>query len=296
MYVYVIIIIKYVILMVIFCIDMCSKDIGKDTSPILIISNRSNIVSINLDTNVVDQYGVDGYIIYGVSFDLVNRMIYWSEIALGVIRRVSFDEHLNGSAVETIVTGLSTPEQVAVDWVNRKLYWTDHRRGVIERSDLDGNNIEMIVSNEIIPQTIAIDPFHKTIYWVNYYTRPRTIEKLSTNGLIKYSIVNAARPSGLTIDYDNNLLYWTDDQFNQLYSSDLAGNNIKVVPVSVVITQPYAITVFQSKLYWTDELYSHINIVDQFTGVSQGSISASLNRPTGIHVIHYSRQPGVCKF
>ena len=274
---------------------MCSKDIGKDTSPILMVSNRSNIVTVNLDTNVVGQYGVDGYIIFAISFDLVNRMLYWSEINLGVIRRVSFDDHLNGSAVETIVTGLTTPEQIAVDWVNRKLYWTDHRRGVIERSDLDGTNIEVIVNIEIVPQAIVVDPFHKTIYWVNYYSVPRTIQRLSTNGLVKHTILNVARPSGLTIDYDNNLLYWTDDQFNRLYSSDLAGNNIKIVPVSVVITQPYAITVFQSKLYWTDRLYSHINIVNQFTGVNQGSISASLNRPTGIHVIDYSRQPGVCK-
>ena len=279
-----------------FCVDMCSKDIGKDTTPILLISNRSSIISVNLDTNVIDKYGVDCYNVYGIGFDLVNRMLYWSELLLGLIRRVPFDDHLNGAAVETIVTGLNRPEQVAVDWVNRKLYWTDHGRGVIERSDLDGSNIEVVVSNEIRPQTIAIDPFRKTIYWVNYYTIPRKIERLSTNGLFKHTILHVARPSGLTIDYDNNLLYWTDDRYNQLVSSDLSGNNIKAVPVSIVITQPYAITVFQSNLYWTDRLYSHINIVNQFTGVSQGSISASLNRPTGIHVIHYSRQPGICKF
>ena len=275
---------------------MCSKDIGKATTPILMVSNRSSLISINLDTNAINQYGVECYFVYGIGFDLVNRIIYWSEIVLGIIRRVSFDSHLNGATVETIVSGLSRPEQVAVDWINRKLYWTDHGRGVIERSDLDGRNIEVVVDNEIIPQTIVIDPFHKTIYWVNYYTTPRKIERLSANGRIKHTILNVARPSGLTIDYDNNLLYWTDDQFNQLYSSDLAGNYIKVVPVTYVITEPYAIAVFQSNLYWTDQLYSYINIANQFTGLSQGKIFASLNRPTGIHVIHYSRQPGICKF
>lgn len=252
-------------------------------------------MSVNLDTSVVDQYGVHCYSVYGIDYDLVDRMIYWSEITLGLIRRVSFDDHLNGSAVETIVTGLYRPEQIAIDWINRKLYWTDHARGVIERSDLDGSNIEVLVSIGIIPRAIAVDPFHRTIYWVNYKA-PRTIQKLSTNGLLKLSLVNVAQPSGLTIDYDNNLLYWTDDQFNQLLSCDLGGHNIRVVPVSNEIIKPYAITVFQSNLYWTDQSLSHINIVNQFTGASQGNISASLNQPTGIQVIHYSRQPGVCKF
>ena len=142
-----------------------------------------------------------------------------------------------------------------------------------------------------------VDPFHKTIYWVNYYTTPRKIERLSTNGLIKHTILNVAQPSGLTIDYDSNLLYWTDDQFNLLYSSDLAGNYInRIFPVSAVITEPYAIEVFQSNLYWTDRLYSYINVANKSDGVLQRRIFASLNRPTDIHVIHYSRQPGICKF
>ena len=283
--------------MVLFHVDCnCSKDIDKDTDPILIIANGSNIASVNLDTIVVSQYGVHCYIVYGIAFDLVNRMLYWSEVALGVIRRVSFDDHLNGAAVETIVTGLHRPEQIAIDWVNCKLYWTDHGRGVIERSNLDGTNIEVIVDIEVRPQAIVVDPFHNTIYWINYYGTPRTIQRLSVNGLFKQTIINAVQPSGLTIDYDNNLLYWTDDQYNQILSSDLVGNSIKVVPVSPLIDEPYAIVVFQSNLYWTDESYSHIDIANQFTGVSQGSISASLNRPKGIHIIDYSRQPGICKF
>jgi len=258
------------------------------------ISNQNNIVSVNLDTNAIDQYGVNCYIVYGIDYDLVDRMIYWSEIAFGLIRRVSFDNHLNGSAVETIVTGLNRPEQIAIDWINRKLYWTDHARNTIERSDLDGSNIEVVVKHEILPQAIAVDPLHNTIYWTNFRP-PRGIQKLSTNGLYILSLVNAPHPTGLAIDYDNNLLYWTDNHLKQLYSSDLGGYSVRVIPSSNLLTNPYAITVFQSNLYWTDQSYSHIHIVNQFTGISQGNVSASLNRPAGIHVIHYSRQPGVCK-
>ena len=278
---------------VIVYIDICSEEVYIGVNPKLIVSNVSNIVSVDLDTSVVDQYGgIHCYVNFGVDYDLVNRVIYWSEVALGLIRRVSFDNSFNGSAVETIVTGLSRPEQIAVDWVNRKLYWTDHGRRVIERSDLDGRNIELFF-NGTYPQAIAIDPFHKTIYWTDL--QARLIERAPMTGQFKHSIVSVANPSGLTIDYDNNLLYWTDRDFNQILSCDLGGNNIKVIPVSVVITNPYAITVFKSNLYWTDRTNSSIYIVDQFTGENKGNISAHLNQPTDVHVLDFTKQPGVCK-
>ena len=268
-------------------------EVYADESPDLIISNLTNIVSIDLDTTVVDNFGVHCYLVYGMDYDLVNRVFYWSEIVLGLIRRVSFNDRFNGSAVETIVTGLDRPEQIAIDWVHRKLYWTDFRRGVIERSDLDGSNIEIIGSG-IIPQAVVIDPFHEAIYWTNYQT-PRQIEKTLFNSIYKRAIVNVVSPSGLTIDYDNDLLYWTDDQLNQILSCDLGGDEIRIVPVSVAITNPYAVVIFQSNLYWTDRSESHIGVVDELTGVSVRNISASLNRSTDIDVIHSSRQPGVCK-
>ena len=275
-------------------VDMCPEEQYNDPSPILMVSNVSGIVSVNLDTSSVDQYGgIHCYFAFGIDYDLINKNIYWSEVALGLIRRVSFDNSFNGSAVETIVTGLSRPEQIAVDWVNCKLYWTDYSRGVIERSDLDGRNIE-VIADGVIPQAIAVDPFHKTIYWINYEV-PRSIVKAPMTVLYRQSIVNVTRPSGITIDYENNLLYWTDSQLYQIMSCDLGGNNIKIIPISITFTNPYAITVFQSNVYWTDRSDSLILIANQFTGESEGNISASLNQPTGVHVIHYLRQPGVCK-
>ena len=275
-------------------VDMCSEEQYNDSSPILMVSNVTGIVSVNLNTSFVDQYGgIHCYAAFGIDYDLINKNIYWSEVAFGLIRRVSFDNSFNGSAIETIVTGLSHPEQIAVDWVNRKLYWTDHSRGVIECSDLDGRNIK-VIANGVIPQAIAIDPFHKAIFWNNYEV-PQTIEKAPMTGLYRQSIVNVTRPSGITIDYDNNLLYWTDRELYQIMSCDLGGNNIKIIPLSITFTNPYAITVFQSNLYWTDRSNSLILIANQFTGESEGNISASLNQPTGIQIIHYSRQPGVCK-
>jgi len=256
------------------------------------ISNRSSLVSVNLKTNIVDHHVLNCYNVFGIDYDLVGRMFYWSELNFGMIRRVSFDNGLKGSAVETIVAGLRRPENIAVDWINRKLYFTDHGLLIIARSNLDGTNIEIVVNRDVFPQTVAVDPIHGTLFWINY-DAPRRIEKMEMTGLLRRTIAqtNVVYPSGLTIDYENNLLYWMDDFYNGLWECGLEGNNRVFKRPSSIFT-PYAIDVFQSKLYWTDQRRSYVGVADQVSGIATSTISASLVQPGDIHVVHYSRQPG----
>jgi len=257
------------------------------------ISNRSSLVSVNLSTNVVGHHVLNCYSVLGIDYDLVGRMFYWSEITFGTIHRVSFDNGYNGSAVETIVAGLYRPEQIAVDWINRKLYFADHGLRVIARSNLDGTNIEGVVNLNILPQSIAVDPIHGTIFWINY-DQPRRIEKMEMSGIRRRIIAqtNVVLPTGLTIDYDNNLLYWMDDHYNVLWECGLEGNNRVFIRPSSSINTPYAIEVFQSELYWTDQTRSYVGVADQVSGIATRTINALLAEPGDIHVVHYSRQPG----
>ena len=273
--------------------DSCSQQEYTDISPSLMVSNRSSLISVNLSTNVVGYHVLNCYSVIGIDYDLVGRMFYWSEISFGTIHRVSFDNGHNGSAVETIVAGLSRPEQIAVDWINRKLYFVDHGLRLIARSNLDGTNIEVVVNLNILPQSVAVDPIHGTIFWINY-DQPRRIEKLEMSGIGRRTIaqLDVVLPTGLTIDYDNNLLYWMDNHFNVLWECGLEGNNRVFKRPSSSINTPYAIEVFQSKLYWTDEMRSYVGVADQVSGVAIRAINALLVQPGDIHVIHYSRQPG----
>ena len=275
-------------------VDSCTQEEYRDISPSLMISNRTSLVSVNLNTNVVSHHVINCYSVLGIDYDLVGRMFYWSEVTFGTIHRVSFDNGHNGSAVETIIAGLSSPEQIAVDWVNRKLYITDHGLRLIARSNLDGTNIELVVNNNILPQSIAVDPIHGTLFWINYDT-PRRIEKMEMSGIRRrrtIAQVNVVLPTGLTIDYDNNLLYWFDDHFNVLFECGLEGNNKVFKRPSNSISSPYAIEVFQSELYWTDQARSYVGVADQVAGIATRSINVLLVKAGGIHAVHYSRQPG----
>ena len=56
----------------------------------------------------------------------------------GIIQR----SNLDGTNVETLLTGLHKPENIALDLVAGAMYWTD---GGILRANLDGSNLEIVV-------------------------------------------------------------------------------------------------------------------------------------------------------
>ena len=77
----------------------------------------------------------------------------------GKIQRLNVD----GSGFEpNLVTGLDTPQGIALDVLGGKVYWTE-MSGRIRRANLDGSNIQEVVTGLATPMDIAI--FRDTIYW-----------------------------------------------------------------------------------------------------------------------------------
>ena len=96
---------------------------------------------------------------------------------------------------------------------------------------------------------------------------------------------------GITLDYDNQVLYWADYSNNRIEKSFTNGTN-RVMLTSSGITDPFGITYFAGRLYWTDWSAHRIYTlsVNSPTAVSQvtGSFGVDLY---GIHVVTKERQP-----
>jgi hypothetical protein len=69
---------------------------------------RANVDGTELEV-VLDHYG--GYSASGIALDIAGRKIYWADPEGQAIRRANLD----GSDVETLVTGLSQPAGIALD-------------------------------------------------------------------------------------------------------------------------------------------------------------------------------------
>ena len=99
-------------------------------------------------------------------------------------------------------------------------------------------------------------------------------------------------PYSLTLDYDTQVLYWADYALNKIERSNADGSNRRLVTTSLVY-DPYSITFFNERLYWTD--FSSNRILSFPTTSSSSAtttyLSASLGDMPGIQVLAKERQP-----
>lgn len=94
-------------------------------------------------------------------------------------------------------------------------------------------------------------------------------------------------------DYAENRLYWIDAKLHAIISSDLEGMNKRTVLTSYSqVRHPFAITVFEDHVYWTDWETESIRRVNKFNGKDLDDVVISLYSPMDIQVYHTVRQPG----
>jgi len=97
-------------------------------------------------------------------------------------------------------------------------------------------------------------------------------------------------PYGITIDYDSQVIYWTDYTRNTIERSNVNGTNRQLV-TTTLINNPYAITYFNGRLYWTDLTYSRILTAPSTPSSSTSYLTTTIGSMYGIKVITEERQP-----
>ena len=85
-------------------------------------------------------------------------------------------------------------------------------------------------------------------------------------GTLKEAIISQdlTQPSGLAIDYDDDMLYWTDAVREKIERSNLDGTNREVLITATIY--PFAITVFGNYIYWTDLQLRGLYRAEKHTG------------------------------
>ncbi len=95
-------------------------------------------------------------------------------------------------------------------------------------------------------------------------------------------------PRALAIDYTSQTLYWADSTLNRLESSRTDGSNRRLLSTNV--QDPYAMTFFAGRLYWTvlanNSIYTALSILPN----NVTSLIRLNSDPYGIHVIDEGAQ------
>ena len=117
------------------------------------------------------------------------------------------------------------------------------------------------------------------------------IQRISLDGTAKTILhdTSLSAPYGLTIDYDAQILYWTDYTLNKIEKSNVDGTNRRLVTTSLV-NNAYSITFFNGRLYWTDLTYNRILTIP-VTSTTSAYLTGSFGDMYGIKAITEERQP-----
>ena len=130
------------------------------------------------------------------------------------------------------------------------------------------------------------------LYWSDYDSTVPKIQRISMDGTRQEILhdTSLTHPYGITVDYDSQVLFWTDYTRNRIERSNVNGTSRQLVTTSL-INNPYAITYFNGRLYWTDLAYSRILTAAATPSSSSSYLTTTIGAMYGIKVITEERQP-----
>ncbi|XP_015227134.1 PREDICTED: low-density lipoprotein receptor-like [Cyprinodon variegatus] len=173
-----------------------------------------------------------------------------------------------------LIPELKNAMALDLDMPNKRIFWSDLSRKKIFSSNIDvasdSANHKVVIESDIeAPESLAVDWIHGNIYWTD--SALKTISVATTEGDKRKTLISEklGRPRGITIDPENNFMYWTDwGQEPKIEKCGLNGAG-RVALVTENIEWPNGITLdmVNQRLYWADAKLHAIFSVD----VSGGS-------------------------
>lgn len=225
---------------------------------------------------------------HSIDVHVEENRIYWTDQR----SRCISSAFINGSDVQKIVdSGLIRPEGIAVDWIARNVYWTDSEATRIEVIRLDGSSRRILLWKGIEePRSLVLEPTRGYMYWSEWPSD--SIRRAALDGSDLITIISQAnQASGLTIDMETRRLYWASSRPSAIEVADWDGKNRQTL-VGIDIDQPYAVTLFQKYVYWSEWTSGDIKRADKITGADQAPVHSNLDYTTSLLVYHTNRQNG----
>ncbi|XP_019734684.1 low-density lipoprotein receptor-related protein 8-like [Hippocampus comes] len=263
-------------------------------SPYLLFTNRHEIRRIDLVKRDYSQVVSTQKNTVALDLDVANNRVFWCDRFHRKIYSAFIHEAGDpAQQVQLVDSSLQTPAGLALDWLQHNLYWTDSGDKSISVASVDGTKRRILINTDLSePRAIALDPHHGFMYWSDWGTRAK-IEKAGMNGVDRQVLVadNIEWPNGITLDVANRRLYWVDSKLHHIASVDLNGAHRRTHMTSAeTLGHPYALAVFEDRIYWTDRDKASVFMANRLTGQDIHTLADNLNDPHDIVVFHQLRQ------
>ncbi|GIY95883.1 low-density lipoprotein receptor-related protein 6 [Caerostris extrusa] len=207
-------------------VDVCNRN-GK-------ISKKPNIIrdyNYNVRTNNFVLYS-SNLGIHGLPLE--TRYLYSNVQVLAPISRISMAHFL--------------------DFYEGNMYWIDGSFGCIEVAHLNGSNRYVVVSGKMSkPKNTIVHPYKGLMFWCDWEVPPK-IEMAALDGSQRQDFLNSSLQlvQDLAIDFEMDMLYWTDARTHTIERIHLDGTGREVVAGASIVEKPLCVAIYQNHIYWTD--------------------------------------------
>nr|XP_045622888.1 low-density lipoprotein receptor-related protein 2-like isoform X5 [Procambarus clarkii] len=267
----------------------------EDSKEFLIFATRSEIRSLSLTpkSTIVPFDTIKGLTnVVGIDFDYNDKQFVFTQIRPDTKIAMIPSSSPSAGDIKTILDQGINPEGVAYDWTSKKIYWTDSANNSIYAMNTDGSHIVMIIQVDR-PRAIVLDPCRGHMYFTDWgrFGTSGKIYRATMAGSFREVIIgdDLSQPSGLAIDYEEEMLYWTDAVKEKIERSYLNGTKRELL-ISATI-YPFAITVHKNYIYWTDLQLRGVFRAEKYTGGDMVEMVRRLEEsPRDIHVFSAERQ------
>jgi low-density lipoprotein receptor-related protein 1 (alpha-2-macroglobulin receptor) len=280
---------------------------SKDKTPAYAIySTRNELRSVDVRSSIMRPLisSLKNTIALDFYHTRETEFIFWTDVVDDKIYRGTLIGGNSITDIQAIIeNGLSTAEGLAVDWIGENLYWVESKLDQIEVAKLDGRHRRTLIADGIAsPRAIAVDPLEGLLFWTDWDKNTPRIESCDMSGdpatrkvvFDVNSYKNGAWPNGLTLDYGAKRLYWIDARADSIHSAAYDGTDHReILRGSDYLSHPFAITLFESYIYWTDWRTTSIVKANKWNGSDIHIIDQVLSQPCDIRIVHPSRQPSI---
>ena len=97
-----------------------------------------------------------------------------------------------------------------------------------------------------------------------------------------------SNPIGLTIDYCGQILYWCDNGYDRIESSNTDGSNRQTLTNYPL--NPFSVAFFEDSVYWSDTSYDRIYSYS-ISSSNITAVSDYIYNPYGLRTVSHYSQP-----